>query len=121
MENIVEKVKEKNIDDIFNTGEKIRIINRITSGKSSTILVLERIIGPKERKILINDVDVKNSDLDELRLELKIKENGKNLNSWIIQLIFFAGAIAKNILDEAISALNVETENNYIILRKYIS
>ena len=62
----------KNINLNINSSEKIGIVGRTGSGKSSLILALARIIEPKEGKILIDDIDIQNLNLDELRQNLSI-------------------------------------------------
>ena len=56
----------------INTGEKIGIIGRSGSGKSSLINALSRIIEPKKGKILINGLDIKNINLNTLRQKISI-------------------------------------------------
>ncbi len=163
----------KNINLEIIPGDKIGIVGRTGSGKSSIVLSLSRIIEPKKGKILIDNEDIKSINLEYLRdklsivpqdpfliestvrdnidplhkynekeildimndfclfpkkgkekLDIKIKENGKNLSLGEKQLISFARAVIKKnkivILDEATSSLDTETEkiiqNN---LRKY--
>ena len=153
----------KDINFEIKPGERIGIVGRTGSGKSSLVLSLCRIIEPKMGKILIDDEDIKNIKLEYLRdklsivpqdpfliestvrdnidplnkytdeeilevmddfgifkkmgkekLNIKIKENGKNLSLGEKQLISFARAIMKKnkiiILDEATSSLDIETE-----------
>ena len=163
----------KNLNIEIRPGDKIGIVGRTGSGKSSIVLSLSRIIEPKKGKILIDDEDIKSINLEYLRdklsivaqepfliestvkdnidplhkysdkeilnvmndfclfqkfgnekLNIKIKENGKNLSLGEKQLLSFARAVIKKnkifILDEATSSLDVETEkiiqNN---LKKY--
>ena len=153
----------KNINIEIKPGEKIGIVGRTGSGKSSLVLSLCRVIEPKKGKILIDDEDIKDIHLEYLRdklsivpqepfliestvrdnidplkkysdeeilqilndfgifkklgkekLDIKIKENGKNLSLGEKQLLSFARAIIKKnkiiILDEATSSLDRETE-----------
>ena len=154
----------KNINFEINSGDKIGIVGRTGSGKSSMVLALSRILEPKQGKIDIDEVDLQNIDLDFLRqsisivpqeafiiegnlrdnidplnkysdrdiikilndfrlftnmdnkekLNLAIKEGGKNLSSGQKQLICFARALIRRnkimILDEATSSLDIETE-----------
>ena len=154
----------KNINFEINSGDKVGIVGRTGSGKSSMVLALARIIEAKKGKINIDDVDITNIDLDYLRqslsivpqdtfiiegtlrdnidplrqysdenvikilndfalftkmndkekLNLEIKEGGKNLSNGQKQLICFARALIKGnkimILDEATSSLDIETE-----------
>ena len=154
----------KNINIEIKPGDKVGIVGRTGSGKSSMVLALSRILEPKIGQIKIDDVDIQNIDLDYLRqsisivpqesfiiegnlrdnidplnkhsdkeiidilddfclfkdlennekLNLEIKEGGKNLSNGQKQLICFARAIIKNnkiiILDEATSSLDLETE-----------
>ena len=153
----------KEINFEIKPGEKIGIVGRTGSGKSSLVLLLCRMIEPKLGKILIDGEDIKNIHLEFLRdklsivsqdpflietnvrdnidplnkytdeeilqvmddfgifkktgkekLNIKIKENGKNLSSGEKQLINFVRAIIKKnkiiILDEATSSLDRETE-----------
>ena len=62
----------KNINLKINTGEKIGIVGRSGSGKSSLINALSRIIEPKKGKILINGLDIKNINLNTLRQKISI-------------------------------------------------
>ena len=164
----------KNINIEIKPGDKIGIVGRTGSGKSSIVLSLSRIIEAKKGKILIDDEDIKNINLEYLRdklsiiaqdpfliestvrdnidplnkytdqeilkvmddfglftklgkekLNIKIKENGKNLSLGEKQLISFVRAVIKKnkiiIMDEATSSLDFETEkiiqNN---LNKYL-
>ena len=154
----------KNINLEINSGDKVGIVGRTGSGKSSMILALSRILEPKKGKIDIDGEDLQNIDLDFLRqslsivpqetfiiegtlrdnidplniykdediikilndfslfkdlndkekLNLVIKEAGKNLSNGQKQLICFARALIKGnkiiILDEATSSLDIETE-----------
>ena len=164
----------KNINYEFENGEKIGIVGRTGSGKSSMVLAMARIIEPKSGTISIDDINTQKINLDFLRehlsivpqdpflfegtlrenidplrkytddkilrvlndfclfnelnskekLELEIKENGKNLSPGQKQLICFARAVIKNnkivILDEATSSLDHETEKTIKInMEKY--
>ena len=154
----------KNINTEISPGDKVGIVGRTGSGKSSMVLALSRILEPKIGHINIDDVDIQNIDLDFLRqsisivpqesfiiegnlrdnidplkkytdkqiinilndfclfkdledndkLNLQIKEGGKNLSNGEKQLICFARAMIKSnkiiILDEATSSLDLETE-----------
>ena len=154
----------KNINFEINSGDKVGIVGRTGSGKSSMVLALSRILEPKKGKINIDEIDLQNIDLDFLRqslsivpqetfiiegklrdnidplnkytdediikilndlklfnnlsnkekLNLNIKEGGKNLSNGQKQLICFARALIKGnkiiILDEATSSLDIETE-----------
>ena len=154
----------KNINLEINSGDKVGIVGRTGSGKSSLVLALSRILEPKKGKINIDEIDLQNVDLDFLRqslsivpqetfiiegtlrdnidplniykdediikilddfalfnnlkgkekLNLIIKESGKNLSNGQKQLICFARALIKGnkiiILDEATSSLDIETE-----------
>ena len=154
----------KNINLEINSGDKVGIVGRTGSGKSSLVLALSRILEPKKGKINIDEIDLQNIDLDFLRqslsivpqetfiiegtlrdnidplniykdediikilddfalfnnlkgkekLNLIIKESGKNLSNGQKQLICFARALIKGnkiiILDEATSSLDIETE-----------
>jgi ABC-type multidrug transport system fused ATPase/permease subunit len=62
----------KNINLKINTGEKIGIVGRSGSGKSSLINALARIIEAKSGKILINNIDIKNINLNFLRRKISI-------------------------------------------------
>ena len=154
----------KNINFEINSGDKVGIVGRTGSGKSSMVLALSRILEPKKGKINIDEIDLQNIDLDFLRqsisivpqetfiiegnlrdnidplkkyrdediikilndfnlfpnldnkekLNLEIKDGGKNLSNGQKQLICFARALIKGnkiiILDEATSSLDIETE-----------
>ena len=62
----------KNINFKITTGEKIGIVGRSGSGKSSLINALARIIEAKSGKILINEIDIKNINLNFLRRKISI-------------------------------------------------
>ena len=154
----------KNINIEISPGDKVGIVGRTGSGKSSMVLALSRILEPKTGQINIDDIDIQNIDLDYLRqsisivpqesfiiegnlrdnidplnkysdmeiiniindfclfkdiennekLNIEIKEGGKNISNGQKQLICFVRAIIKNnkiiILDEATSSLDLETE-----------
>ena len=62
----------KDINFCFNGGEKIGIIGRTGSGKSSIILSIARIIEPKSGIITIDGIDTQKINLDFLREHLSI-------------------------------------------------
>jgi len=62
----------KNINITINPGEKIGIVGRTGSGKSSLVLSLSRIIEPKSGKIFIDEEDIQNINLEFLRDKLSI-------------------------------------------------
>ena len=62
----------KNINLKINTGEKVGIVGRSGSGKSSLINALARIIEAKSGKILINNFDIRNINLNFLRKKISI-------------------------------------------------
>ena len=62
----------KNINLKIKHGEKVGIVGRSGSGKSSLINALARIIEPKNGKILINNIDIQNINLNTLREKISI-------------------------------------------------
>ena len=62
----------KNINFCFNGGEKIGILGRTGSGKSSIVLAIARIIEPKSGIITIDGIDTQKINLDFLREHLSI-------------------------------------------------
>ena len=62
----------KNINIEIKPGDKVGIVGRTGSGKSSMVLALSRILEPKIGKINIDDVDIQNIDLDYLRQSISI-------------------------------------------------
>ena len=62
----------KNINYIFTGGEKIGILGRTGSGKSSIVLAIARIIEAKEGIVTIDGIDTKKINLDFLRENLSI-------------------------------------------------
>ena len=62
----------KDINFEIKPGEKIGIVGRTGSGKSSLVLSLCRMIEPKLGKILIDGEDIKNIQLEYLRSKLSI-------------------------------------------------
>ena len=62
----------KNINFCFNAGEKIGILGRTGSGKSSIVLAIARIIEPKSGNITIDGIETQKINLDFLREHLSI-------------------------------------------------
>ena len=62
----------KNINYVFKSNEKIGIIGRTGSGKSSIVLAIARIIEPKSGNILIDGINSQKINLDFLREHLSI-------------------------------------------------
>ena len=62
----------KNINYEFEGGEKIGIVGRTGSGKSSMVLAMARIIEPKSGIITIDDINTQQINLDFLREHLSI-------------------------------------------------
>ena len=62
----------KNINYIFGEGEKIGIVGRTGSGKSSLVLAMARIIEPKSGSISIDNINIQKINLDFLRENLSI-------------------------------------------------
>ena len=62
----------KNINLKIEAGEKVGIVGKTGSGKSSLINALARIIEPKEGNIFIDDVDIQNINLKILREKISI-------------------------------------------------
>ena len=62
----------KDINYEFQGGEKIGIIGRTGSGKSSIVLSIARILEPTSGKITIDDINIQNINLDFLRENLSI-------------------------------------------------
>ena len=62
----------KDINYCFNGGEKIGILGRTGSGKSSILLSIARIIEPKSGTITIDGIDIQKINLDFLREHLSI-------------------------------------------------
>ncbi|XP_054166201.1 ATP-binding cassette sub-family C member 2-like [Oppia nitens] len=60
------------IDLHINSGEKIGIVGRTGSGKSSLVLALFRLIEPAVGRIVIDGIDIGRLDLPELRSRLTI-------------------------------------------------
>ena len=62
----------KNINIEIKSGDKVGIVGRTGSGKSSMVLALSRILEPKIGIIKIDDVDIQNVELDFLRQSISI-------------------------------------------------
>ena len=62
----------KNITYEFGFGEKVGIVGRTGSGKSSMVLAMARIIEPKAGGITIDDINTQKINLDYLREHLSI-------------------------------------------------
>lgn len=57
----------KNINVCFNTNETICLVGENGSGKSTLVKLLLRIYDPTEGRILLDDIDLKEYDIDKLR------------------------------------------------------
>lgn len=78
----------KNISFIANPGETIAIIGSTGSGKSTIINLIERFFDTKEGEILIDDINIKDMKLEDLR----------NILGYIPQKgVLFKGNISSNI------------------------
>ena len=115
----------KNINLKIKNGEKIGIVGSSGSGKSTLINALARIIEPKSGKILINNIDIQNINLNILRekisilpqetflIETNLRDNidplNKNSDSDIKNLINNL-SILKNLEDD--EKLNFEIKEN---------
>ncbi|KAH9935900.1 metal resistance protein YCF1 [Epithele typhae] len=78
----------KNLDITVNPHEKIGIVGRTGSGKSTTLLSLFRILEPSEGTICIDGVDITNVGLHDLRSAISIVPQSPDL---------FEGTIRDNI------------------------
>ena len=92
----------KNINLKIEKGEKIGIVGRTGSGKSSLINALARIIEPKSGKIMIDNVDIQSISLKLLREKISI----------LPQEIFL---IESNLRDN-IDPLKINTDNDILNL-----
>ena len=115
----------KNINLKIKTGEKIGIVGCSGSGKSTLINALARIIEPKNGKILINNIDIQDINLNILRekisilpqetflIETNLRDNidplNRNTDNDIMKLINNL-SILKNLDDE--KKLNFEIKEN---------
>lgn len=91
----------KNIDFTINPGEKIALVGPTGSGKSSMIRLLCRLYEPKQGRILVDGIDIKNLRQAELRRHIGV----------ILQDGFiFAGDVKSNIsLGETYSMDEIKT------------
>ena len=62
----------KNVSFKINGGEKIGVVGRTGSGKSTTLLSLLRIIEPNSGHIFVDGVDISKLGLDDLRRKITI-------------------------------------------------
>ena len=115
----------KNINLKIKTGEKIGIVGCSGSGKSTLINALARIIEPKNGKILINNIDIQDINLNILRekisilpqetflIETNLRDNidplNRNTDNDIMKLINNL-SILKNLENE--KKLNFEIKEN---------
>jgi ABC-type multidrug transport system fused ATPase/permease subunit len=78
----------KNINIVISPGEKIGIVGRTGSGKSSLMLGLLRIIEASAGKIYIDGIDTGTLSLEELR---------SNMNIILQEHFLFTGTIRDNV------------------------
>ena len=70
----------KNLNIVFNKGEKIGVVGRTGSGKSTMCLSLFRILEAYTGKIMIDEVDISKVGLRVLRKKLTIIPQVLNFN-----------------------------------------
>jgi len=107
-----EKPVLKNISFKINPGEKIGILGKIGSGKTTLANLFLRIIEPPDNTIFIDEIDIKKYDLEDLRREIfllpqeavifsgKIKENIAFTNPYAREDEIIKAAISAHIYDE---------------------
>jgi ABC-type multidrug transport system fused ATPase/permease subunit len=78
----------KGINVSINGGEKVGIVGRTGSGKSTLIQVLFRLIEPTEGKVIIDGIDISTLGLHDLRSRLGIIPQ---------EPVLFEGTIRNNI------------------------
>ncbi|XP_054158120.1 ATP-binding cassette sub-family C member 2-like [Oppia nitens] len=76
----------KNINFRVESGEKVGIVGRTGAGKSSITLALFRIIEPKTGQIVIDDIDITQIGLHDLRSKLTIIPQEPNLFAGTLRL-----------------------------------
>ena len=96
----------KNLNFTINPNEKIGIIGRTGSGKSTIVLCLFRLLEPTQGKILIDDININELGLNKLRKNLTIIPQDPSL---------MEGTLKYNI-----DPLNIISENNIINIMKKI-
>ena len=104
----------KNISVDVKGGESIAIVGPTGGGKTTIMNLINRFYDPQEGKILINDIDIKEYGINELR---------KNIGIVLQDSVVFEGTIFENIsygnpnasLDDVIKAAKIANIHEYIM------
>jgi ATP-binding cassette subfamily B protein/subfamily B ATP-binding cassette protein MsbA len=89
----------KNIDLVIHRGERVALVGESGSGKSTIVNLLERFFDPTAGEILIDGIDIKDINLEDLRKHVALVNQDVFLFSDSIERNIQAGDFTRSIAD----------------------
>lgn len=89
----------KNIDLVIHRGERVALVGESGSGKSTIVNLLERFFDPTAGQILIDGIDIKDINLEDLRKHVALVNQDVFLFSDSIERNIQAGDFTRSIAD----------------------